>query len=188
MIILSEFSGFVIEELLKGMVLTILFLIMWKRTIFLFSGVVFALLFSNPLLNLLLHNCYIAYFKNHLSFRDVDLGNFLEALSRRLCVSNAAFSSGIWRPFLISCSWLFQSFKNLSFYYHLPFKDALLIEVIEQRPLHDFLVLFCTHFERNIKLLFCGSTSFLNKHVLNFFVHTCYEFHRSFKKDINIWS
>ncbi|KAI5653053.1 hypothetical protein M9H77_30240 [Catharanthus roseus] len=57
-----------------------------------------------------------------------------------------------------------QSFQDLSFYYHIPLKEVLRIDVISWMHLHDFLVHLCAYLERNhIKLLWFVST-FSMKH------------------------
>ncbi|KAI5662718.1 hypothetical protein M9H77_22041 [Catharanthus roseus] len=67
-----------------------------------------------------------------------------------------------------------QSFQDLSFYYHIPFKEVLRIDVFAWMHLHDFLVHLCAYLERNhVKLLWIISTFSFSKHILNFLMHTC---------------
>ncbi|KAI5666534.1 hypothetical protein M9H77_16387 [Catharanthus roseus] len=42
-----------------------------------------------------------------------------------------------------------QSFQDLSFYYHILFKEVLRIDIIEGMQLHDFLVHLCAYLEKN---------------------------------------
>ncbi|KAI5668759.1 hypothetical protein M9H77_18612 [Catharanthus roseus] len=81
--------------------------------------------------------------------------------------------------FFLTC----KPFGKLSFYFHLPLKEVLSIEVINGLHLHDFLVLLCARFERNhLKFLWCEYISSLDNLYLNYYIYASFDFHRSFKE------
>ncbi|KAI5667395.1 hypothetical protein M9H77_17248 [Catharanthus roseus] len=125
-----------------------------------------------------------ACFKTSLTsvlFRSCLLNLFSQILEETFIVWNSeTFSNFLFLTL--------QSFQDLGFYYHFPFKDVLRIDAIAWIHLHDILVHLCAYLERNhVKLIWVVPSFSLTKHNSNFSMHTCYVHHGPFKEDLNIF-